>query len=611
MRLFARKPGTTNRLVGTTVLALTLAVGAHAGTAQSAQPTGADLQAWHTTMTKVPRPSAKGCFTANYPQQEWQETKCATAPSIPMVPKPGPRPLVIGNGNDISAQAPSGRISETNGTFENIVNVTSVESPIGNTGPAVADAYTLQINTNFMTTPACAGSSDPAQCQGWEQFVFANDPTSVSYTFIQYWLLLFNNPCPAGWTTFSFTGSTDIYCYRNSAAVIVPNQPIGNLGTLRLTGEATAAGDGVTFTAGMTAYNTPGGNYINASGEWTISEFNIFGYGGNSDGGGSAVFNAGASVHVRTRINYGGTDAPNCVAQGFTGETNNLNFGLPKPPRTGPGPAVIFKEDTTGGATPNCAAGEVIGDTHQLTFAGLAYDFQASGDFVEAQVGTGFEVQTRKVSGAPTWPGTSVNQSVATKMGNTKVALCDSKRLVVDGRTQELQPGGVLALPSGVTIHRLGNVYYVVDTAGNSITVTFNPGYVDVNVGLGTWPVKVRGLLGNPDGDVKRLEAKDGTQFDVPISFDDLYRKFGDSWRVSPLRTLLAPCGQVASGNPSAPFFADDLNPDLRQRAEGICRQAKVTEAWLDFCTLDVAVIGEKAAHTYIGMEPPVLIGNP
>ena len=72
----------------------------------------------------------------------------------------------------------------------------------------------------------------------------------------------------------------------------------------------------------------------------------------------------------------------------------------------------------------NCAAATSVGDTHLTTFNGLLYDFQASGDFVLAQVDPDFVVQTRQVSGAPTWPDASVNSAVATRMGKTKVAVC-------------------------------------------------------------------------------------------------------------------------------------------------------------------------------------------
>ena len=606
----ARTRGTARWLVGVTVLAVLLAVGAHASVADNTSPTVSSLHAWQASIAKVPHPSAKGCFTANQPQLTWHETKCATAPSIPMTPKRGPRPLVVGSGNDISAQAPSGFISEAFGSFENLVNVTSESSPIANAGPPVANAYTLQVNTNFFASTACAGSPN-AGCRGWEQFVYANNG-SAGLVFIQYWLLQYNAACPAGgWTQFSFTGDPDIYCYRNSpGATAVPNQPITNLGSLRLSGAVSASSDSATLLVGSTAYTAAGSNSVNAAAGWTKAEFNVFGYGGNSDGGGEADFNSGASLNVRTRINYGDTAPPICAAEGFTAETNDLNFGSPAPAPSAPGPAVVFLENDTGGAVTNCAAATVVGDTHQHTFAGLLYDFQASGDFVEAQTAGDFEVQTRKVSGAPNWPNASVNRSVATRMGKTKVALCDGKNLVVDGKNAELPTTGSLHLPSGVDINRIGNVYIVTDQTGNSIRVTANTNYVDVKVGLGTWPTPVRGLLGNPDGDVNRLEARDGTQFKVPVSFEDLYQKFGASWRVAPIRSLLAPCAAVASGNPVAPFFARDLKEDLRKRAETICVQARVTKAWLDTCALDVAVVGEKGAAAYIGLEPPILNGN-
>lgn len=590
----------------TSALVVMLLLGAQAAQAQSVQPTAADLQAWQEEIANVPYPEGNSCFTSSYPHLAWQEAKCATAPAVPMVPKPGPRPFVIGNGNDISAQTPGGPIWAAYGSFENVMGVVSESSPIGGVGPPVANAYSLQLNTNFMPTPACAGSPNPL-CRGWEQFIFANDGTS-GLVFIQYWLIQYNTTCPAGWFSFSFTPGGDIYCFQNSpAATATPNEPITNLANLRLQGGVSATSDNAVFFEGASAYVALGSNAVSASAGWTIAEFNVFGYGG----GGEATFNAGASVNVRTQIAYGGTTQPNCVAQGFTGETNNLNFGTPAPPPTPPWPSVIFLENTIGGAVTNCSAASVIGDTHEYTFSGLAYDFQAMGDFEEAQVGSNFEVQTRKVSGAPTWPGTSVNQSAATRMGNTRVAMCDGKRLVVDGRTAELQSGGVLALATGVTIRRLGNVYTVVDDLGNSMTVTLMSGYVNVDVGLGTWPATVRGLLGNPDNDPNLLEAKDGSRITAPFNFDDLYRKFGDSWRVSPLRTLLSPCNQVAAGNPSAPFFARDLNPDIRQRAQGVCLQAKVPQAWFDYCTLDVAVIGDRAAQVYVNLVPPVVNGNP
>src|SRR6266545_3640908 len=250
---------------------------------------------------------------------------------------------------------------------------------------------------------ACTAAPN-AGCQGWQQFVYGNDGSSGA-AFIQYWLIKYNAPCPGGvgWNQFSFTGSTDIYCWKNDTggAVVVPNQPITSLANLSLTGNVGAGGDSVTLFDGTTAYTQVGDNAVNAAAGWNIAEFNVFGYGGNSAGGGTASFNGGAALTVRTRTIYGGTAAPLCVATGFTAEKNNLSFGTPAPMPTASGPAMMFIEDTIGGASTNCAAASTIGDVHAHTVAGLAYDFQAVGDFELAQVGSDFEVQARHVSGAP------------------------------------------------------------------------------------------------------------------------------------------------------------------------------------------------------------------
>ena len=135
----------------------------------------------------------------------------------------------------------------------------------------------------------------------------------------------------------------------------MPNQPITNLGNLTFTGTATSTGDSVALSTGMNVYTRNGDNAVAATSGWTVAEFNIFGAGGSTAGGGQANFNAGASVNTRTEIIYGGNAAPNCVAQGFTGETNNLNFGPNPPVATPVGPAVMFTESTAGGAATNCA----------------------------------------------------------------------------------------------------------------------------------------------------------------------------------------------------------------------------------------------------------------
>jgi len=570
---------------------------------------------WRKSMSQVPLPK-KGCFESAYPNKGWKEVTCKKPPEIPMPPRRGSRPEVVGNANDVSAQAPSGFIATATGSFDSVTGVTSVTSPIGNSGSSVANAYTLQLNTDFFTSTACAGSPNPG-CRGWEQFVFFNDGTSGD-VFIQYWLLRYNANCPAGggWNQFSFTGGTDIYCWRNSpTGVGTPNQPITGLQHMHLTGAVTATGDSITFASGSNTYATTGSNSVHAASGWRIAEFNVFGAGGNSSGGGEASFNSGSTVVPRTMINYGGNAPPLCSAQGFTGETNNLNFGPGAPAVAPPGPAVFFTESIAGGSMTNCAAATSVGDTHLGTFGGLLYDFQASGDFVLAEVDPGFQVQVRQVSGAPTWPNASVNHAVATRMGKDQIAVCLGREpLHVNGKhVGALGDGQALALPDGTTIRRKGNAYFIIGETGNSVRAEINDGWINVAVGLGQWPVKVRGLAANANNNVNQLATRDGIVLTNPFSFTDMYQRYATSWRVHDSDSLLSQCGEgVGVAGPPKPFDAHDLDPRQTRRAVAACEEAGIKQGpLLDACILDVAVIGkDAAARAFAGAQQPAAVGK-
>ncbi len=565
---------------------------------------------WRRALSKKRLPK-KGCFRTTYPSTEWTEVDCVPLPNVPMIPKEGFPPLVAGNGNDISVQAPSGsRISTAIGSFENVTNVTSVTSTYpASTGISPASGvYGLQLNTDFFPSAACSGGA--AVCRGWEQFIYGNGPTNGA-TGIQYWLFRYNNTCPTGWNTY-LPGGGETWCWRNApGATQVPGGvAIGNLSQVSVSGMVTPTSDQVTTFVSGTAYAASGNNSVFASAGWTLAEFNVFG----SCCGGQADFNNGASLDVRTRITYSGGGAPTCVVGGTTGETNNLNFGA-APPMTGLGPAVLFNENTGGNATASCASATTIGDTHLSTTHGLFYDYQASGDFVLAEVDPGFVVQARQVSAAPTWPNASVNHAIATQMGKTEVALClNPTRLFVDGKAAEV--GDALSAPGGVTINRRDNVYYIRSPNGDSVRATVNSGWIDALVGLGRWPTNVTGLLANADNDVSKIASRDGTVLsNPPFAFDDLYKEYGESWRVSPRESLLSVCtnGDVEQGNPDRFFFARDLDREDFDRTRALCSEAGVTgEAYLDACTLDVAVLGtDAAASVYVDARRPVLVANP
>jgi hypothetical protein len=123
----------------------------------------------------------------------------------------------------------------------------------------------------------------------------------------------------------------------------------------------------------------------------------------------------------------------------------------------------------------------------------------------------------------------------------------------------------------------------------------------------------VRGLLANANGNVDQLETSGGAVLNVPVPFAGLYGGYTKGWRVKPSASLLAPCGEkVRPGVPGKPFFAGDLSPDTRDRAQAICvRAARVRDdTLLGACTIDVAVLGKRAALVYRGMPAPVADGN-
>ena len=64
---------------------------------------------------------------------------------------------------------------------------------------------------------------------------------------------------------------------------------------------------------------------------------------------------------------------------------------------------------------------------------------------------------------------------------------------------------------------------------------------------------------------------------------------------------------------PSAagPTRCSDLPPDIHKRAQAICAHARVrNDTLLGACTIDVAVLGKRAAQVYRGMPAPVADGN-
>ena len=175
---------------------------------------------WQQAIAQLPLP-AKGCFTAAYPKVQWLPAKCKAASHIPFEPAPpGANPPLqsVGGGgaNDYSAVV-TGLMSSATGSFASessgVTETGPIPLPTGGVGPAAANTYSLQLNTQTFKTTSCSSSSS---CVGWEQFVYDSTDNEV---YIQYWLEHYDATCPSGWTTFTFPSApSDIYCYTSSLA---------------------------------------------------------------------------------------------------------------------------------------------------------------------------------------------------------------------------------------------------------------------------------------------------------------------------------------------------------------------------------------------------------
>ena len=302
--------------------ASTVVAGQDVGTVEDAEAVA--QRQWREAIVDIPLPE-EGCFQASYPNFIWEKVDCEREPgsSHSEPPAPTDEEDVVGNTNDYVAAA-KGLISLASGGFAKVTGVTS------ETGVGVAEykyhgilgknEYSLQLNTNSASTTA-ACDKRPG-CTVWQQFVYSPDYIKKGQgdVYIQYWLLSWGSPCPAGWNTYHLD------CWKNSALVTAPDVPATKLGELGLLGKATAGGnDQVMLTYGKSAYaHNAKDSVLDIARVWNRAEFNVFG----NTGGSRADFNKGSSITVQLVLFDGSSAAPACLPHaGTTGESNNLNLG--------------------------------------------------------------------------------------------------------------------------------------------------------------------------------------------------------------------------------------------------------------------------------------------
>jgi von Willebrand factor type D domain len=279
-------------------------------------------------------------------------------------------------------------------------------------------------------------------------------------------------------------------------------------------------------------------------------------------------------------------------------------------------------------------SGRSGGDPHLVTFDGSQYGFQTVGEFTLVKANDdSFEVQVRQ---SPFSSSLSVNRAVAVKVGADRVALyagtseANASELIrVNGKPTTLQ-GTKLELPHGGEILKDGSTYVINAPSGEKVLISpagssSNP-FFNISPFVYNQPGQYSGLLGNMNGnakddfqmrggrnalavrstygDVKQVLNQVGLRvpgaLDVTekLYFDQLYKEFGKSWRITQDTSLFDyPAGKttqdyVLPGFPERYLTLNMLSATQIEKAQTDCRAAKVAPDLMEACLFDVGFSG-------------------
>jgi len=343
-------------IIGAVVLASAIvASGSAFGAGHPSSQTASQAKAaWQDEISNLRAPG-RGCYHASYPSLKWNATRCLVAPKIPLAPRlPHGGPLIIGDGADYAAQV-SGLLTKATGTFADVSSGITEKGQINDSGSQIANAFTLQLNSQFFTDPPiCSGAAVPSECLGWQQFVYAfHYSGSTNEIFMQYWLLYYDATCPAGWG--QVPDGSYIFCYTNSAATSFGALPASKLSKVKLVAQAASGGnDSITLSDSATGASmvSNSDSKVDLAHYWNETEWGVFG----DAGGGQANFKAGSTLEAVTALKATSSGAPTCVAKGgTTGETNNLKFTHTPAITSASSPTMATKETDGSTTAKSCA----------------------------------------------------------------------------------------------------------------------------------------------------------------------------------------------------------------------------------------------------------------
>jgi hypothetical protein len=281
---------------------------------------GMNAKEYANIMGHTPTPGP-GCWQSDLPSTVWYAVPCSK-PDYTNVP-------TVSGSNDSSAGSGSTKTGWAQGDFSSVSGITS-EGDTGFANPTTNKYYSLQINTNDFTCTVTGGYSNTC----WEQFIFLNIPTGGTIEVVWYLPGYYasHGPCPSPFSRGLSPAQNDCIDIITGGAITHTNDPTTQLDKLTLLGKSnfqSSGNDVAQLCDGLGCYAaTTTGSALGLSNNWTKTQFNVLGYGGDS----TAQFNSGTSLtaEIFAQDGLGNAITPSCttmtIGSTVTAESNNLNL---------------------------------------------------------------------------------------------------------------------------------------------------------------------------------------------------------------------------------------------------------------------------------------------
>jgi len=267
---------------------------------------------------------------------------------------------------------------------------------------------------------------------------------------------------------------------------------------------------------------------------------------------------------------------------------------------------------------PELTSAHLRGVTNLVTFDGRHVGFHAVGEFVlaEALAGAPLMVQVRQRELESTrCEGLAVVDAVAARVGSQRVVFELERGVFVDGQPISLEQPDTFALEQGNLARGDDGSWALEWPDATTLEVTFATGRLDLTLGV---PESrggfLGGLLGTFDGNpANDLVTRAGEAQTEPISWNDFYRVWADSWRVTqdealfeylPLETTDDYTNRALPLQPAySSGVADSEVSDARQQ----CQEAGVSgDVLTQACAFDLVCAREQdLAGALAGVESP------